>query len=334
MLKNRVMMFLMAMGWVALSGCGIDPNDTKKTEIKCQSDSDCASHQRCRLEEPFRCLAEGCEKGSPTWIAPEGVCEEAKKPPVSPQPSVCSSDSDCKRGERCLYTGAVPEGNTRRVQGRCAPVQVEPPPTSCYQDSDCGANERCELTHEGGEIPPHPGIPGSSEPNTGTGTSTGTSTKDGDTPTSFPCMPAPIGRCVPKAPAPKACQTDADCGRSERCEHFATCAAIGCPPPPPSVCVPRDPQPEPRTCQSDADCLQGEVCEGSVTCAGLNCPPPPPSTCVLRPEPRPEPQPEPAPQGCESDADCQSGQRCEHFATCAAIGCPPPPPSVCVDNTP
>lgn len=48
--------------------------------------------------------------------------------------------------------------------------------------------------------------------------------------------------CVPTyvyegcAPAEQGCSDDADCPNGY-CEHFATCAGLNCPPPPPSVCI-------------------------------------------------------------------------------------------------
>lgn len=42
--------------------------------------------------------------------------------------------------------------------------------------------------------------------------------------------------CACNPPPPAICETDADCPGG-RCEHLATCAALGCPPPPPPRCV-------------------------------------------------------------------------------------------------
>lgn len=42
--------------------------------------------------------------------------------------------------------------------------------------------------------------------------------------------------CLPPPTEPAECEDDADCPGG-RCEHFATCAALDCPPPPPSICV-------------------------------------------------------------------------------------------------
>ena len=65
-----------------------------------------------------------------------------------------------------------------------------------------------------------------------------------------------------------ACATDADCPDGY-CEHFATCAAIGCPPPPPSECVLAD-------CDDGSSlnplCDIREVCaEGQVSAVINSC---------------------------------------------------------------
>ncbi len=370
MLSNRLFVCLVTVGFLGLTGCGVQPEE-KINPIRCLNDSDCKSSEFCRMDpsnEPA-CLAEGCLIR--TQVA-EGRCESKPVPPPKPpQPSVCSKDSDCKRGERCLYTG-VPTG-TRRIQGRCAPVQVEPPPTACYSDSDCGQNELCELS----PVPPQEGGAPTQGTKTGSAPAQGTGT-DAVEPQVFPCMPQPQGRCVPKPPV--TCYQDSDCAQNERCELNPmtgtktgsataqgsdpdnTTQAFPCMPQPEGRCVPKPPVS--KGCTSDADCAQNERCEQYATCAGLNCPPPPPAACVPKtPTPAPCAQDndcaqgqicyslpcdaeqcgpsyciakpvEPTPARCVADADCKSGQRCEHFATCTAIGCPPAPPSVCVDIKP
>ncbi len=313
MLSNRWVVCWMAVSFLGLTGCGVQPEE-KVDPIKCTSNDDCKRTEICRLapSEPTVCGGAGCVIRARVV---EGRCESKPVPPPRPpQPSVCSKDSDCKRGERCLYTGVAT--GTRRIQGRCAPIQVEPPPVTCYQDSDCAQNERCEMD-------PMPGTQGGGAPTQGAkeGSAPAQGTSSDSTTQVFPCMPQPTGRCVAKPPAPKSCTSDADCAQGEHCEHYATCAGLNCPPPPPSACVPNPPAP--KTCVQDGDCAQGEICY-NLPCDAENCGS---SYCIAKPV-------EPDPRRCEADADCTSGQRCEHYATCTAIGCPPTPPSVCVDIKP
>jgi hypothetical protein len=82
-----------------------------------------------------------------------------------------------------------------------------------------------------------------------------------------------------------ACATDADCPDGY-CEHFATCTAIGCPPPPPSECVPADCDDGSSLnplCDIREVCAEGQVSaviNGCFHCVDARtCEAPQPETC-------------------------------------------------------
>jgi hypothetical protein len=84
---------------------------------------------------------------------------------------------------------------------------------------------------------------------------------------------------------PNGCASDADCPNGY-CEHYATCTAIGCPPPPPSQCVyPRcDDGTEPVCPSLPMECGPGEtlaVRNGCWACVDArSCDATPPPTCA------------------------------------------------------
>ena len=245
--------------------CGVAPKRPKKKKKSkkhkrptlCHSDSDCRRGQYCAFlpsEPPTRCADSEDYRCPDVMPAVEGRCQDRPVPP--PHDGSCQSDSDCKRGEQCLYTG-VPSDGTRRIVGRCAPIQPPPPPvTSCYQDSDCAADQRCEINTTEPVPPPVPQDGGSSE--------------------GYPCFPQPEGRCVPRTPPPTSCVSDDDCAQGEICYQIP-CDAEHCGP---AQCIAKPVEPSPRRCVADADCPSGQRCEHFATCTAIGCPPPPPSVCV------------------------------------------------------
>lgn len=209
----------------------------------CSSDADCSPGQRCDVPELI-CLPDG------PCPVPTGLCVPAQ--------NECRTDADCAAGQRCeaglmdcaegqdcvgayglCVTDQCPpvacllfcDTGFARDENGCETCQCAP--ANCMADSDCAAGEVCDAT-------------------TGTCVATG-------------CQPVVCDLwceggfardergCEVCACQPAGCSSDADCALGQVCESFATCTAIGCPPPPPSACVE-------RTCQYDSDCAADAVC--------------------------------------------------------------------------
>lgn len=166
----------------------------------------------------------------------------------------------------------------------------------------------------------------------------------------YVCQDGPDGAtCVED---PNECYSDDDCEGEAFCDHGATCAAIGCPPPPPNVCrlptcddgTPALCEMLPPVCADDEvlavrnhcySCLPADSCEPSLppppppgpTCAAMLCGPgylcvdgPEGGKCVLQ-------------DGfCENDDQCGDGEFCQREeGLCGATGQCETVPEVCYE---
>jgi len=93
---------------------------------KCKSDRDCASTEHCVKSQVTTTKCEASTKGSnckrmPAPPSPYGFCQK------KPAKTHCYTDSDCKSGQRCLYSGD-PQEETDRLrkepQGTCSDKPV------------------------------------------------------------------------------------------------------------------------------------------------------------------------------------------------------------------
>lgn len=158
-------------------------------------------------------------------------------------PGACEDASDCAEGEECRQVQCV----TTPCYAMCTPVCAEAlmlcAPGTLPEDTDgdgckdacvpaCEIAIRCAAGY-------HP------EDADGDGCPD-TCTPDAACTVSLLCVEGSLAQdtdgdgcedaCVPTEPAPEACVDDADCPNGY-CESFASCLAIGCPPPPPNQCV-------------------------------------------------------------------------------------------------
>ena len=225
---------------------------------QCDKNEECPQGMHC---EPVYC-ALVCQPDGAGGCLP---CNGGKLGECVPDaPGGCSSDKDCKPGERCETTcvGACePMGGCHeQCTGTCVPASG-----GCKSDQDCGPGQRCEQVCTVGCATPEAAYSGAAEPSS--------APKD--------CGGGCIGQCVTVA-EPKKCNSDADCGPGFVCEPVY-CADYGadkcyadgkggCGPMPPcnggyfGECVPT-----PVTgCKDDNDCKPGEMCQ--VQCLEV-CPP-------------------------------------------------------------
>lgn len=119
-----------------------------------------------------------------------------------------------------------------------------------------------------------------------------------------------IDGCAPTEPVQ--CQVDADCADGY-CEHFATCMAIGCPAPPPPMCIfPNCDDGTIPACKLAAmpECDDDEVLAIKNSCfACVDA-----RTCEVEEE---------LPEGqCNTDADCGANEECQ-AVQCITAPCPP-----------
>jgi hypothetical protein len=172
-----------------------------------------------------------CEFGN---VIDENGCETCA---CNPPPAGCGSDADCPNG----YCGLVGYCGTCGDDEPCPPPE---PATQCvFPNCDDGLPVLCDA------LPPicAPGQVAAA--------------RDG----CYACLDARTCGDVP--PPPAGCQTDADCPEGY-CEHFATCAGLDCPPPPPSICVAVEcGDGQPVLC----DALPPECAPGQVAAARNGC---------------------------------------------------------------
>ncbi len=300
----------------------------------CFDDSQCGEGEFCLAED-----TQGC-------CPPNALCSFD----VAPCQGQCQAPVICPAFVPTCGPGEIPSDvNGNGCIDGCAPGEIE-----CFDDSVCPENQVCApLESEGccapnalcsADIPPCSGICQEQLacpelwPICGDNQEPADTNGDG---------------CIDGCAATTAvlCETDGDC-EDGYCEHFATCMALGCPPPPPSQCVfpncddgsipacklaamPECADDEvlaihnacfacvdAHTCElpeveelEDGQCTVDSDCDANEHCQAIQCvtAPCPPGLCT--PNPLEEGQ-------CNADADCEANEHCQPIQ-CITAPCPP-----------
>ena len=206
---------------------------------QCSGDDDC---------DVFRCPEEPVFVGCPAPVVCGPVCEiycefghaiddsGCELCACNPPPPVCGPVCDIY----CEFGNVIDDSG-------CETCACNPPPSGCGSDEECPGGYceligRCGTSSDGEDCPPAPAaicvypncddgqpvlcdaLPPECAPGQVAAARNGC----------FECVDA--RSCDVMPPPPEGCQTDADCPGGF-CEHFATCAGLDCPPPPPSMCV-------------------------------------------------------------------------------------------------
>ncbi|MEC7750816.1 MAG: hypothetical protein VX405_04835 [Myxococcota bacterium] len=202
------------------------------TQVSCGGDGDCAADEICR-------------DGSCVIEVPE-----------------CTSEADCREGQRCEAGRCTGEPNDGRCRGDndCTGDQIcvagvceDPSTPECRQDTDCAAGERCfngvcEAEGGGGDCQSEADCPIDSFCNR----------RDGS------CNPLPPGACRDDSVCEGTCDI-ADgrtIGRCVDCTSDAECPA-------PRQCISESCRMPEGQCEGDADCPGGGTCNGGQ-CEGGN----------------------------------------------------------------
>ena len=213
---------------------------------QCISNKDCPRGYECKSAHAKRAFATpprtcvkiqppagkcnqngNCQKGYVCWRGflqcgtpplPPGVCRDASKIMCSPHPIK-------KPGQTCEYC-RLPDGTHKTI---CKPK-------TCQDTSDCQKGYMCWRGFLKCGTPPLP--PGVCRDTSKVICSPHHSSKPNET-CQYCRYPNGTFKTICKSKQPGTCKQDNDCSKGYLCEHYSTCKAMGCPPPPPSKCVKR-----------------------------------------------------------------------------------------------